>query len=95
MALWKRGRRYWTHFVINGVHFRKPLRSPGASLATTNWQEAKRLEKQLIEAAQNGRLEARSGPHVYSRPRKRIWQRRRRRRTPSGSLNSTKSDSTC
>src|SRR6266542_476642 len=62
MALWKRGRRHWTHFVINGVHFRKPLRPPGASLATTNWQEAKRLEKQLIEAAQNGRLEARSGP---------------------------------
>src|SRR3989442_420699 len=62
MALWKRGRRYWTHFVINGVHFRKPLRRPGASLATTNWQEATRLAKQLIEAAQNGRLEPRSGP---------------------------------
>jgi integrase len=62
MALWKRGRRYWTHFVINGIHFRKPLRPPGASLATTNWQAATRLEKQLIEAAQNGRLEPRSGP---------------------------------
>jgi integrase len=62
MALWKRGRRYWTHFVINGVHFRKPLHPPGASFATTNWQEATRLEKQLIEAAQNGRLEPRSGP---------------------------------
>ena len=43
MALWKRNKRYWTRFVVNGVKFRKPLRSPGQSRATTNWKEAVQL----------------------------------------------------
>ena len=29
MALWKRNKRYWTRFVVNGVKFRKPLRPVG------------------------------------------------------------------
>jgi integrase len=51
MALWKRGRRYWTYFSVNGVQLRRPLCLPGSSLATTNWQEATRLEKEMIRAA--------------------------------------------
>lgn len=56
MALWKRGRRYWTYFSINGVQLRRPLCPPGSTLATTNWQEATRLEKEMIRAALEGEL---------------------------------------
>lgn len=56
MALWKRGRRYWTSFSVNGVQLRRPLCPPGSTLATTNWQEATRLEKELIRAAMEGEL---------------------------------------
>jgi integrase len=56
MALWKRGRRYWTYFSINGVQLRRPLCAPGSALATTNWQEASRLEKEMIRAAVAGEL---------------------------------------
>ncbi len=56
MALWKRGKRYWTYFSVNGVQWRRPLCAPGASLATTNWQEAARLEKEVIRAAVAGEL---------------------------------------
>jgi hypothetical protein len=51
MALWKRGRRYWTYFSVNGEQLRRPLCPPGSTLATTNWQEATRLEKEMIRAA--------------------------------------------
>ena len=40
MGLWKRGRRYWTQTVVNGVWIRRPLCPPGSTHATTNWQEA-------------------------------------------------------
>jgi integrase len=56
MALWKRGRRYWTYFSINGVQLRRPLCPQGSRLATTNWQEATRLEKEVIRAAMHGEL---------------------------------------
>lgn len=56
MALWKRGRRYWTYFSVNGVQLRRPLCQPGSRLATTNWQEATRLEKEVIRAAMQGEL---------------------------------------
>jgi integrase len=56
MALWKRGRRYWTYFSVNGVQLRRPLCPPGSRLATTNWQEATRLEKEVIRAAMEGEL---------------------------------------
>jgi hypothetical protein len=42
-----RGRRYWTQTVVNGVWIRRPLCPPGSTRATTNWQEALRLEKEL------------------------------------------------
>ena len=54
MGLWKRGRRYWTQTVVNGVWIRRPLCPPGSTRATTNWQEAVRLEKELIRAALQG-----------------------------------------
>ena len=51
MGLWKRGRRYWTQTVVNGVWIRRPLCPPGSTRGTTSWQEAVRLEKELIRAA--------------------------------------------
>jgi len=62
MALWKRGKRYWTRFSVNGQMFYKPLRPPGSTRATTNWQEATRLEKLMIEDALNGRVFQKNGP---------------------------------
>jgi integrase len=59
MALWKRGRRYWAYFSVNGVQLRRPLCVEGSRLATTNWQEATRLEKEVIRAAMAGELAAR------------------------------------
>jgi integrase len=62
MALWKRNKRYWTRFVVNGVKFRKPLCPPGQSRATTNWKEAVQLERDVIEQARNGALAPKAGP---------------------------------
>jgi len=56
MGLWKRGRRYWTQTVVNGVWIRRPLCQEGSTHATTNWQEAVRLEKELVRAALQGHL---------------------------------------
>ena len=56
MGLWKRGRRYWTQTVVNGVWIRRPLCPAGSTRATTNWQEAVGLEKELIRAALQGSL---------------------------------------
>jgi integrase len=49
MSLWKRGRRYWTDFMIGGRRYRKPLQ-------TSDEREAKRKEKELIREAGNGHL---------------------------------------
>ena len=62
MALWKRNKRYWTRFVVNGVKFRKPLCPSGRSLATTNWKEAVQLERDVIDQARNGALMPKAGP---------------------------------
>ena len=56
MGLWKRGRRYWTQTVVNGLWIRRPLCPAGSTRATTNWQEAVGLEKELIRAALQGSL---------------------------------------
>jgi integrase len=42
MALWKRGNQYWLDAVVHGHRYREPL-------GTTDWREAKRLERQRIE----------------------------------------------
>ncbi len=42
MSLWKRGNHYWLDAVVHGHRYREPL-------GTTDWREAKRLERQRIE----------------------------------------------
>ena len=39
--LWKRGRQYWMDSVVGGQRYREPL-------DTTDWREAKELEKQRL-----------------------------------------------
>ena len=55
MSLSKRGRWYWTDFSVDGVRYRKPLR-------TTKRQAAKERQRDLIEAARSGQLETQRGP---------------------------------
>jgi len=62
MALWKRGKRYWTRFAVHGQMFHKPLRPPGSNRATTDRREAIGLEKLMIEDALNGRVFQKNGP---------------------------------
>ena len=49
MALFKRGKTWWTDFSVNGVRYRQPLR-------TKDWREAQSLEKELITQASAGKL---------------------------------------
>jgi hypothetical protein len=49
VALFKRGKTWWTDFSVNGVRFRM-------SLDTTDWREALSREKEKIAAAQAGKL---------------------------------------
>jgi integrase len=49
MALFKRNKKWWTDFSVNGQRFRQ-------SLATKDWREAQAKEKQLIVEASDGRL---------------------------------------
>src|SRR5271169_2140294 len=49
MALFRRGRRYWTDFSVNGQRFRQ-------SVDTTDWRDALKREKELIGQAQAGKL---------------------------------------
>lgn len=66
MALWKRGRRWWTQTMINGVRIRQPLCPPGSTRATTKWQEAVQIEKDVIKAALAGKLGAQLAPkHLF------------------------------
>ena len=46
MALWKRRQRYWLDVVVHGHRYREPL-------GTTDWREAKRLERERVEQLQN------------------------------------------
>jgi integrase len=49
MALFRRGKWWWTDFSMNGARFRQPLR-------TTDWREALAREKELITDASSGKL---------------------------------------
>ena len=49
MALFKRGKTWWTDFSVNGVRYR-------LSLATTDWREAQAREKEKITQASEGKL---------------------------------------
>jgi hypothetical protein len=48
--------------MINGVRIRQPLCSAGSTRATTKWQEAVQLEKDLVKAALAGKLGAQDAP---------------------------------
>jgi hypothetical protein len=48
MSLFKRGKWYWMDDVVNGTRYRLPLK-------TTNWQEAKRLEKEKLSEIAEGK----------------------------------------
>jgi hypothetical protein len=49
MALFRRGKWWWTDFSVNGQRFRQPL-------DTTDWREARAEEKRRITLAETGRL---------------------------------------
>jgi integrase len=49
MAIFKRGRKWWTDFSVNGVRYR-------ISLDTRDWREAQRREKEKVAEAQSGKL---------------------------------------
>src|SRR5215469_5889995 len=49
MALFRRGKWWWTDFSVNGARYRQPLR-------TKDWREAQSREKELITQASVGRL---------------------------------------
>jgi len=51
MALFRRGKWWWTDFSVNGQRFRQPLN-------TTDWREALKREKENIGQAQAGKLTA-------------------------------------
>jgi integrase len=42
MGLWKRGKQYWLDAIVHGHRYREPL-------GTTDWREAKRLERERID----------------------------------------------
>jgi integrase len=48
--------------MIDGVRIRRPLCPSGSTRATTKWQEALQLEKDLIRAALQGKLGAHGAP---------------------------------
>ena len=60
MGLWKRGRQYWADFSIGGKRYRKRL-------GTTKLQEAKRRERELLEAAATGELQSPQGVERQAR----------------------------
>ncbi len=49
MALFRRGKWWWTDFSVNGARYRQPLR-------TKDWREAQAREKELIAQASAGKL---------------------------------------
>jgi integrase len=51
MSLWRRGGQYWTDFAVDGVRYRKPLRTSARNIA-------KQRERELIEVARRGKLAA-------------------------------------
>ena len=88
MALWKRGRRYWTQVIDQrrpncGDHCARQ----DSTRATTNWQEAIRLEKELIRAALEGKLDAASAlRQAVRRHVTTTWRRRRPQPTRSAPI---------
>ena len=63
MSLWKRGKQYRLDAIVHGHRYREPL-------GTTDWREAKRLERQRIEQL---RVAPRCPPPIASRMRPWTW----------------------
>ena len=59
MALFRRGKWWWTDFSVNGVRYRQPIRDKEGH-RTKDWREALAREKELIAEAQAGKLAASS-----------------------------------
>ena len=59
MALFKRGKWWWTDFSVNGVRYRQPIRDKDGQ-RTKDWREALSREKELIAEAQAGKLSSSS-----------------------------------
>lgn len=57
MALFRRGKWWWTDFSVNGVRYRQPIRDKNGQ-HTKDWREALSREKELIAEAQTRRLSA-------------------------------------
>jgi integrase len=55
MALFRRGKWWWTDFSVNGVRFRQPIRDEHGK-RTKDWREAQAREKGLITEAMAGKL---------------------------------------
>jgi len=55
MALFKRGKWWWTDFSVNGVRYRQPIRDEQGR-STKDWREALSREKELVAQAQAGSL---------------------------------------
>jgi integrase len=55
MAVFKRGKWWWTDFSVNGVRYRIPIRGEKGQ-RTKDWREALSREKELIAEAQAGKL---------------------------------------
>jgi integrase len=55
MALFRRGKWWWTDFSVNGVRYRQPIRDE-LGQRTKDWREALSREKELIAQAQAGKL---------------------------------------
>jgi len=64
MALFKRGKWWWTDFSINGVRYRQPVRDERGQ-RTKDWREALAREKEIIAQVQSGKLSA--GGHSFAR----------------------------
>ena len=78
MALYKRGKVWWTQFFLNGERYRLPLR-------TKDWREAQAREKEMIAQASQGKLTPTSQQFArlaYSEALDRYLADRRPRVTP-------------
>src|SRR5208282_3991557 len=55
MALFRRGKWWWTHFSVNGMRYHQPIRDEKGH-RTKDWREALSRGKEMIGQAQTGKL---------------------------------------
>ena len=59
MGLWKRGKQYWLDAVVHGERYREPL-------GTTDWRQAKDLEKKRLAELQKRPPDPTKRAHRFS-----------------------------